>query len=76
VPCRRLRAEDIGGTTLGGEAIGVNCTSIVETAYGSGEYEKGVGAAHSLAAGHCHPEPSYGGDLETPASAEQSLHTF
>jgi hypothetical protein len=68
-PCRRPGAEDIGGTTPGGEATGIDCTSTVETAYCSGEDEEVAGAVRSSAAGHCHPEQSDGGDTETPAGA-------
>jgi hypothetical protein len=53
-----------------------DCASTTEAAYDSGEDEKVTGAMHSSAAGHCHPEQSYGGDTETPAGAGRSLHTF
>jgi hypothetical protein len=67
VPCRRPRIEDIGGTTLGGEATGVYSASEVEAADNSGEDEEGAGVARSSTTTHCHPEQSDGGYTMTPA---------
>jgi hypothetical protein len=56
VPCKRPGYEDIGGTTLGGEATGVYSASIDEAAYYKLEYEEVTGETRSLAAGHFHIE--------------------
>jgi hypothetical protein len=74
VPCRIPEAEDIGGTTPGGEAKGINYAIAAKDAYCSRKYEKVPRAYRSSATGHCHPEQSDGGDKETPNGVGQSLH--
>jgi hypothetical protein len=76
VSCRRPRAKDIRGTTLGSKEIGVNFASIDEAAYYSREDEVVAGSTCSSVAGHCHPEKGYGGNIETPVGAGRSLHPF
>jgi hypothetical protein len=55
VPCRIPRAEDVGGTNLGGEAIGVDCASENEVSYYSIKDEEITEAACSSTADHFHP---------------------
>jgi hypothetical protein len=70
VPCRRSRAEEIGSTSPGGKAAGVHCVSTNEVSHYSVEDEEVTGETCSSVVGEFHPEQSYGGDTETPSSAE------